>query len=227
MLSLLFIGPSMNKNCNDFLSCLPAAIFIFLLQPYYQFMKNALLFGVIGIVVIIILAALFYFGLYNDLVSSQVGVEESWAKVQTQYQRRVDLIPNLVSTIKGSGNFEVSTLEEITKLRSQWQTSTTQQQQVQTANQIESTLSKLLIISENYPELQTTQAYRDLLVQLEGTENRISFARDEYNGAVKSYNTKVQVFPGSIVAGMAGFQKKDFFQATTAGAENAPNVDFG
>ncbi len=190
-------------------------------------MDKKLLIGIGAVVLVLVLAALAILGLYNDLVSSQLNADEKWANVQAQYQRRVDLIPNLVNTVKGSANFEASTLEEVTRLRSQWQTASNQQQQVQTANQLESALSKLLLISENYPDLKTTQAFQDLTVQLEGTENRVAFARDQYNESVKQYNGMVRGFPGNFLAGMFGFQPKEFFQATTPGAENAPAVNFG
>ena len=180
----------------------------------------------IGLVAVLILAGLWFFGTYNSFVSLDQSVSNSWAKVETQYQRRVDLIPNLVNTVKGSGNFEAATLTKLSELRTQWQTQTGQTQRVQTANELESTISKLLVVAENYPTLQSTQAYRDLLVELEGTENRVAFARNEFNDTVKNFNTSIKQIPGSLVAGFMGLKEKDFFQATTAGAENAPNVNF-
>ncbi|MDO8427718.1 MAG: LemA family protein [Candidatus Diapherotrites archaeon] len=179
-----------------------------------------------GIAVLVVLLVLWFFGTYNSFVSLDQGVNNSWAKVETQYQRRVDLIPNLVSTIQGSGNFEQETLTKLSELRTQWQTQSEQSQRVQTANELESTISKLLLVAENYPTLQTTQAYRDLLVQLEGTENRVAFARNEFNDTIKSYNTAIKQIPGSLIAGFMGLKEKEFFEAITEGAENAPAVDF-
>ena len=179
-----------------------------------------------GIVIVAVLLVLWFFGTYNSFIALDQGVNNSWAKVETQYQRRVDLIPNLINTIQGSGNFEQETLTKLSELRTQWQTQPEQSQRVQTANQLESTISKLLLVAENYPTLQTTQAYRDLLVQLEGTENRVAFARNEFNDTVKSFNTATKQIPGSWVAGFMGLTEKEFFEATTQGAENAPVVDF-
>lgn len=184
-----------------------------------------MIIGVLAAIVIIaILVVLAYFGLYNGLVSADQQVSQAWGDVQVQYQRRVDLIPNIVATVSAEANFEQSTLTELTALRSQWQTASSQQQQVETANQIESTISKLLLISENYPTLTATAAYQDLIVQLEGTENRVAFARSEYNSAIKEYNLKVTLVPSSIVAGMNAFTVKEYFESQT-GAENAPDVN--
>ncbi|HII38485.1 TPA: LemA family protein, partial [Candidatus Micrarchaeota archaeon] len=143
----------------------------------------------------------------------------------TQYQRRVDLIPNLVSTVKGVSGFEQETLTKLSELRTQWQTGGGVAAKVNAANEIEATISKLLVVAESYPELTATQAYRDLMVQLEGTENRIAFVRGEYNLAVRDYNTRIKTIPGSFVAGGAGFAEKPFFESKP-GAENAPGVDF-
>jgi LemA protein len=177
-----------------------------------------------GIVLIFIIAGLFVMGTYNNLVSLDQTTNTKWANVEAQYQRRVDLIPNIVATVKGTAGFEQSTLTKLSELRTQWQTQP--EQRVDTANQIESAISKLLVVSENYPTLQATQAYRDLIVELEGTENRISFARGEFNYSIQSYNTAVKSFPANIIAGMFGFNQKEFFKATTENAQNAPNVDF-
>ena len=166
-----------------------------------------------------------YFLTYNSLIGADQNVNEKWAQVETQYQRRVDLIPNLVATVQGGANFEKGTLEDITRLRSQWQTQTSQAQRVETANQLETTISKLLLVSENYPQLTATQGFQDLLVQLEGTENRVAFARNEFNTAVRDYNVRLKAIPGNFIASSMGLSEKKFFDAA-AGAENAPKVNF-
>ena len=189
-------------------------------------MADSTKYFLIGAGVLILFLALGYFSIYNSLIGSEQNVNAKWAAVETQYQRRIDLIPNIVSTVQGVSGFEKGTLTEITQLRSQWQTQTSQAERVQTANQLEGTLSKLLLITENYPDLKSTAAYQDLIVQLEGTENRVAFARNEFNDAVRDYNTRIKTIPGNLIAPSMGLTEKAFFQATTAGAENAPTVTF-
>lgn len=179
--------------------------------------------AVAGIVVIALLVGLWFFGTYNHIVSLEQDVATKQANIEAQYQRRVDLIPNVVATVKGTAGFEQETLTQLTQLRSQWQTQP--EQRIETANQIESILSKLLVIAENYPDLKSTEAYRDLIVELEGTENRISFARTEYNDSVRKYNTTIKQVPGNFVSGFYGFKEKTYFESKS-GAENAPSVDF-
>ncbi|MDO8624743.1 MAG: LemA family protein [Candidatus Diapherotrites archaeon] len=188
--------------------------------------QNPVLIGIVIVVAIVLIAGGIVALGYNGLVSSEQTVSEKWAQVETQYQRRLDLIPNLVNTVKGAGNFEQETLLKLSELRTRWQTQTSQSERVQTTNELESTLSKLLIVAENYPQLTATQSYRDLQVQLEGTENRVAFARGEYNSAVRTYNTRIKTFPENMIAGIFGFSEKKFFESTS-GAQNAPTVDFG
>lgn len=192
------------------------------------------LIGIIGIIVLIVIVfAISYMSIYNGLVSSDETVKQTLGDVQSSYQRRLDLIPNLVATVQGSSKFEAGTLEEVTKLRSQ--AVNAQQVFASSSNDIdaqqnavgsaESALSRLLVIVENYPELRSTQNYADLQVQLEGTENRINVARNRYNEAVQSYNTKVRSFPANIIAGMSGFSVAKSFEAS-ANADVAPVVAF-
>lgn len=181
------------------------------------------LFSILGLV---LLTALWIGGTYNSLVALEEGVSNKWAQVETQYQRRVDLIPNLVATVKGAAAFESGTLEELTRLRSQWQTAGSVDAKVQTANQIESAISKLLVISENYPQLTATQNFQALQDELANTENKVAVERGRFNDAVKGYNTKVRMFPTNFVAGMFGFVQKTYFESVE-GAENAPTVNFG
>ena len=186
---------------------------------------NKLFVGIGIVVAIVLLIGLWYVSAYNSLIRLNEGVNNKWAQVETQYQRRVDLIPNLVNTVKGSAGFEKSTLEDITKLRSQWQTASTIEQKVQTANQIESTLSKLLLISENYPQLKTTQNFLALQDELANTENKVAVERGRYNDAIRDFNAKIKTFPTNIVAKRLNYVDRSYFNAKP-GAENAPQVNF-
>lgn len=162
---------------------------------------------------------------YNGLITQQQNVEAAWADVQTQYQRRVDLIPNLVSTVKGAADFEQETFIEVTQARTQWQSAGTRSEQVAAANQMEQSLGRLLLTVENYPQLQATQAFRDLMTQLEGTENRIATSRKYYNDAVRVYNLRVKRIPGALIAMLFGFDEEPFFEAEQ-GSDQAPDVEF-
>ena len=171
---------------------------------------------------------------YNGLVVQDENVNNAWNKVQSDYQRRADLIPNLVNTVKGEANFEQETLTKVIEARA----SATQMkidpkdltpeklEQFQAAQgQLSQALGRLLVVTENYPNLRANEAFRGLQTQLEGTENRIKTARNDFNDAVKDYNVKVLRFPMNIFAGMFGFRPKEGFKAE-AGAEKAPEVKF-
>lgn len=171
---------------------------------------------------------------YNSMVKLDEDVKTKWNQVETQYQRRSDLIPNLVSTVKGAAKFEQSTLTAVVEARSKASQikvnpddlSEENIQKFQAAQgQIGQALSRLMVLTENYPELKATQQFSDLSVQLEGTENRIAVARKDFNESVQTYNTKVRSFPNNLTAGMFGFKPKAGFKAD-AGAENAPKVEF-
>ncbi|QQR92953.1 MAG: LemA family protein [Candidatus Iainarchaeum archaeon] len=177
--------------------------------------------GIGALVVLVLIVGMYVVGITNGEVKLDNDVRAQFANIETQYQRRFDLIPNLVNTVQGVAGFEQETLTELTRLRSQWQTAPTSDAKVQAANQLESTISKLLLITENYPQLQATQSFQDLMVQLEGTENRISVERTRYNDKAREYNTYIKVFPNSIFLG--GKTEKPYFQAA-AGAENPPVV---
>ncbi len=188
-------------------------------------MKNKWLI-ILGIpLAIVLLVAVWYIGTYNSLIRLNEEVSNKWSQVETQYQRRVDLIPNLVSTVKGAGSFESSTLEEITRLRSQWQSSGSVEQKVSTANQIESALSKLLVVAENYPQLKATQNYLSLQDELANTENKVAVERGRYNEAVRNFNARIKTFPSNIVAGKLGYSDREYFKSKE-GAQNAPEVKF-
>lgn len=189
---------------------------------------------VLGIVVILGLALA---GSYNSLVSLSQEVDKQWAQVQNVYQRRADLVPNLVSTVSGAANFEKSTLVEVTQARAsvagggassaKAPTDPAQLQAFEQAQgQLTSALSRLLVVVERYPDLKANQNFRDLQAQLEGTENRIAVERGRFNEVVQSYNTTVKQFPTVFIAGFFGFAPKPYFTAS-AGAEKPPQVQFG
>jgi LemA protein len=172
---------------------------------------------------------------YNNLVGKDEGVKQAWSDVQSQYQRRADLIPNLVNTVKGAANFEQETLEAVVNARARATSINVSaedvadpekmQQFMEAQQQLSGALGRLLVVSENYPELRATEAFRDLQVQLEGTENRINQARDQYNDVVRDFNTDVRSFPANLFAGVFGFRARTPFEAQ-AGAEQAPTVNF-
>src|SRR3954453_7330791 len=185
---------------------------------------------------IVVIAALALGGSYNRLVRLQQTVDQSWAQVQNVYQRRADLIPNLVNTVSGAANFEKSTLTEVTNARAsvgrvqldpnKAPTDAAQLEQFQAAQgQLSNALSRLLVVSENYPDLKANQNFLGLQAQLEGTENRISVERNNYNEVVQRFNTAVRRFPTNLMAGMFGFGPRPFFNAQ-AGADRAPTVNF-
>ena len=190
-----------------------------------------------GLIIFIVVAALLgMYGCssYNGLVQKDNDVEKTWANVQTQYQRRADLIPNLVRTVQGVANFEKSTLESVIQARASATSIKLTADQLTPENikkfqaaqdQLGGSLSRLLAVSENYPQLRATQNFSELQAQLEGTENRITVARTDFNGIVGNYNQAVRSFPNNIFAGVFGFARKGFFEASAA-AQNAPTVDF-
>ena len=194
-----------------------------------------------GVVLVILLfiavvAALALGGSYNRLVRLQQSVDQSWAQVQNVYQRRADLIPNLVNTVSGAANFEKSTLVEVTNARAsvgrvqldpnKAPTDAAQLEQFQAAQgQLSNALSRLLVVVERYPELKANQNFVGLQAQLEGTENRISVERGNFNTAVQNYNIAVRSFPTNLIAGMLGFAQRPFFTAQP-GAERPPPVNF-
>ena len=185
-----------------------------------------------GAVVVIIL--LWGVSGYNALVSMDEGVQGKWANVETQYQRRADLIPNLVNTVKGYAAHEKTTLENVVKARSEATsvkidptnlTTENMKQYQEAQGNVSAALGKLLMVAENYPQLKANENFLELQSQLEGTENRITVARKDFNDAAKEYNTAIRRFPKSILASMFGFDKKAYFE-TESGAEKAPEVKF-
>jgi LemA protein len=165
-------------------------------------------------------------GVKNNLVKLDEGIEEAWAQVETVLQRRFDLIPNLVNTVKGYAKQESGVLERVTELRSQWGAARSVGDKVAAAGQLEGALARLLLVSENYPDLKSNQNFIMLQDELAGTENRIAVERRRYNEAVRSYNTAVRQFPGSLVGAMFGFAKRDVYFEAAQDAGTAPNVQF-
>ncbi len=192
--------------------------------------------SIIAVIVIIVVAMISWgVGVYNKMVGLNEGVSQAWSQVENQYQRRYDLIPNLVETVKGVADFEKETYTAVTEARAkvgQIRLSADQlsdpqafQQFQQAQDGLSSALSRLLVVSENYPQLKANENFLQLQAQLEGTENRISVERMKFNQVVQDYNTQIKRFPAAIIAGMTGFSEKQYFKAA-AGAEQAPKVQF-
>ena len=194
-------------------------------------MKNLIWIVPLALIAIVGYSAM---GSYNGFVSLDEDVDGQWANVETQYQRRFDLIPNLVATVKGVAEFEQETLTAVTEARASAFNAmqavgegTGSIADFQQSNLVLGrAMNGLLGYSERYPELKANQNFSDLQAQLEGTENRIAVARKDFNASVKAYNGKVRRFPGSLWAGMFGFEQRDYFESV-AGSEAAPTVDFG
>jgi LemA protein len=190
-----------------------------------------------GIIVIIVLVLLGFFGCskYNGLVKKDEVVQKAWGNVETQYQRRADLVDNLVSTVKGSASFEQETLTQVIEARSKATsvqinandlTPEKIEQFQQAQGQLSGALSRLLVSVERYPELRTTEQFQTLMAQLEGTENRIAVSRNDFNSAVNEFNSSVRTFPNNLIAGLGGFSAKGYFKSAE-GSDKAPKVDFG
>ncbi len=199
-----------------------------------KFLIPLAILGVLGFIVLVVV--LMAAGSYNGLVSRSQGVDKQWAQVQNVYQRRNDLIPNLVATVSGAANFEKTTLTAIVEARAlvgkvtlNANTAPTDAAQLaafeKAQGQLSSALSRLLVVSEQYPDLKATAGFRDLQAELEGTENRISVERERFNEAVQSYDTAIKSFPAVFYAGAMGFKEKPYFTATT-GADKPPQVQF-
>ena len=187
--------------------------------------------------IIVALAVILFFwtkGVYNNLVTQDEGVKTAWSQVENQYQRRADLIPNLVNTVKGYAGHEKNTLEGVMNARAKATQTTidptnlneeTMKQYQAAQGELSNALSRLMVVVERYPELKANENFRELQVQLEGTENRITVERKRFNEVAQGYNTYVRTFPNNILSGIFGFQTKAYFTAE-AGAEKAPQVEF-
>lgn len=187
-------------------------------------MKGVLI--TLGLIVLVIaFVALWLMGVYNGLVSKSASVDQSWAAVQTQYQRRFDLVPNLVAATKGALGQEQKVFGDIAEARTHYAGAAQgSNAQVQAAGQYDSAISRLMVIVENYPQLKSLDTVNRLMDELSGTENRVLVARDRYNEQVRSYDVMIKTFPTSLLAGMFGFGAREYYQPA-AGAENAPVVN--
>ena len=191
-------------------------------------MKKWIWIGVVAVVVI------FFYATYNGFVNKEEGLKSAWSNVETQYQRRADLIPNLVSTVKGYAAHEAQTLNEVTEARARATsinlsaddlTPERLQQFQQAQAQVRSALGRLIAVSESYPDLKANRNFLELQAQLEGTENRIAVARKDFNAVAQRYNVSVRRFPANLVAKMFGFEQKPYFESAE-GSEAAPQVQF-
>ena len=199
--------------------------------------RGCLIAAAVLIVIAVVAFGIFSWGLgiYNSLVTQDEGVRSAWGQVETQYQRRLDLIPNLVATVQGVAKQEQAIFIGVAEARAKVGGMTVTKEVLEdpqafakfqaAQDQLSSALSRLLVVAEQYPQLRSNENFMDLQKQLEGTENRITVARSRYNETVQGYNTTIRRFPGSLVAGFTGFKEKAYFQAK-AGAEEAPKVQF-
>ena len=179
---------------------------------------------ILAIVVIIVIAII---SMYNGLVSARVKVDNAWSQIDVQLQRRFDLIPNFVETVKGYTSHESETFEKIAQLRTSWANAGTVAEKADLDNQLSGALKTIMAVSESYPELKANQNFSELSEELRNTENKISFSRQFYNDSVTMYNQKLQLFPSNIIAGMFNFQPRELFAAESAEARNNVKVDFG
>jgi len=179
------------------------------------------------IIVIIVAVLIVLYGLssYNSLVTMDENVTAQWQQVETTYQRRFDLIPNLVESVKGAMQQEQAIFNALAEARTRYSGATSADERAAAAGQVESALGRLLAVIENYPTLKSIDAVQNLMIQLEGTENRISVERQRYNDTVRMFNTATRRFPRSILAGMFGFDQRTYFESVE-GSETAPTVDF-
>jgi LemA protein len=185
-----------------------------------------LLIGLGILLILAIIVVMSFGGLYNSIVSKHETITAKWAQVENQLQRRNDLIPNLVNTVKGYAAHEKTVFEDVTNARSQWAKANTVEEKVTAASGIDAALSRLLLVVENYPTLKADQTFLQLMDELSGTENRIAVERMRYNEAVKDYNITVRTFPANFVAGMFGYKPAtEYFKAQEA-AKAVPEVKF-
>ena len=179
------------------------------------------------ILAVVVVIVLYIISTYNGLKTLEKRVGNGWSQIDVQLQRRFDLIPNFVETVKGYMKHESETLEKVTALRTSWANIQTIADKAQIDNQLSGALKTIMAVSENYPELKANQNFSELSEELRNTENKISFSRQFYNDAVTMYNTKLQVFPSNIIAGMFNFTARDLFKAESDEARKNVKVDFG
>lgn len=179
---------------------------------------------ILAIIVIIVIAII---AIYNGLVKSKLKVDNAWSQIDVQLQRRFDLIPNFIETVKGYMTHESETFEKIAQLRTSWANAETVSQKADLDNQLSSALKTIMAVSESYPDLKANQNFSELSEELRNTENKISFSRQFYNDSVTMYNSKLQMFPSNIIAGMFSFKERDLFKAESDEARKNVKVDFG
>ena len=179
---------------------------------------------ILAIVIVLVIAII---GMYNGLVQTKIKVDNAWSQIDVQLQRRFDLIPNFVETVKGYMTHEKETFTKISELRTSWANTQSVSEKADLDNQLSTALKTIMAVSENYPDLKANQNFSELSEELRNTENKISFSRQFYNDAVTIYNTKLQVFPSNIIAGMFNFKPHDLFKAESDDARKNVKVDFG
>ena len=179
-----------------------------------------IIFGIVVLLIIVVIA------IYNGLVTKRQNVKNAWSQIDVQLQRRFDLIPNLVESVKGYMEHEKSVLEKVTSLRSSWANATTVSEKAQLDNQLSSALKTIMAVSENYPDLKANQNFSELQEELRTTENKISFSRQFYNDTVTMYNTKLELFPSNIIASMFHFKPETLFEVENEDARKNVKVDF-
>ena len=182
--------------------------------------------GVAIVIVILVVLILAIMGIYNGLVQSRNNVKNAWSQIDVQLQRRFDLIPNLVETVKGYLTHEEQTLTKIAELRTSWANASSVQEKAKLDNELSGTLKTIMAVSESYPELKANQNFSELQEELRNTENKIGYARQFYNDSATRYNTKLQVIPSNIIAGMFGFKEEPLFKAESEEARQNVKVDF-
>lgn len=180
-----------------------------------------LIFLLIAVILIV-----FVIGTYNGLIKSRIKVDNAWSQIDVQLQRRFDLIPNFVESVKGYMKHESDTFEKIAALRTSWANASSVSEKAELDNQLSSTLKTIMAVSESYPDLKANQNFLDLSEELRNTENKISFSRQFYNDSVTMYNTKLEVFPSNLIAGMFNFEARDLFKAESEEARKNVKVDF-
>ena len=179
---------------------------------------------ILAVLVVLVIAVI---GMYNSLVQSKIKVDNAWSQIDVQLQRRFDLIPNFVETVKGYMTHEKETFEKIAALRTSWANAGSVSEKAALDGELSTALKTIMAVSESYPELKANQNFSDLSEELRNTENKISFSRQFYNDTVTMYNTKLEVFPSNIIAGMFNFKPRDLFKAESDEARKNVKVDFG
>ena len=177
-------------------------------------------------IIVVVLLIIWVVAIYNGLVSAKLKVENAWSQIDVQLQRRFDLIPNFVETVKGYMTHESETFEKITNLRTSWANSSSVGEKAKLDNELSGALKTIMAVSENYPDLKASTNFSELSEELRNTENKISFSRQFYNDSVTMYNTKLEVFPSNIIANMFNFKSKELFEAENDEARKNVKVDF-